>query len=87
MLKIFFIICLIGAGVYLYQHPDILSQAKQLPQKTGLIDDSTVVYKWQDKDGSWQITGEPPADGIPYETQKYQHDTNIIPALPEQQKK
>ena len=87
MFKFLLIICLIGAGYYLYQHPELLSRARELPQQTGLIQNSTEVYKWQDANGNWQITDEPPADGIPYEKLKYDHDTNVMPSITEQKQK
>ncbi|MDH5435636.1 MAG: DUF4124 domain-containing protein [Gammaproteobacteria bacterium] len=87
MFKFLLVICLLGAGYYLYQHPDLLTKAKELPQQTGLIESSTEVYKWQDTDGNWQISDKPPANGIPYEKLKYDHDANVMPSLAGQKQK
>ena len=40
---------------------------------------STPVYQWQDERGNWQVTGEPPPDGVPYEEKQYSLDANIMP--------
>ncbi|VAW91348.1 hypothetical protein MNBD_GAMMA21-351 [hydrothermal vent metagenome] len=36
-------------------------------------------YRWQDKNGQWQLSDMPPANGIPYETVEYHKNTNVIP--------
>lgn len=43
------------------------------------------VYKWTDAQGVVHITDQPPGEGIPYETQEYLPDTNVIPALKTEQ--
>ena len=40
---------------------------------------SKPVYQWRDKTGVWQVTDEPPADGIPYEVKQYALDANLLP--------
>lgn len=40
----------------------------------------TTVYRWQDAQGQWQVSDQPPKPGIPYETIEYPSDANIIPA-------
>jgi hypothetical protein len=41
---------------------------------------SRPVYQWRDAEGAWQVTDEPPADGIPYEVRQYHLDANILPS-------
>ena len=60
--------------VYPERAPGWLRETSILPPAA-----TTTVYKWQDSRGSWQITDEPPAPGIEFETLKYQTDTNVFP--------
>ncbi len=41
---------------------------------------NTTLYRWQDAQGRWQLSDHPPP-GRPYETVRYPHDVNVIPAL------
>jgi len=41
---------------------------------------SRPVYQWRDAQGSWQVTDEPPPEGIPYEVKQYTLDANILPS-------
>ena len=41
---------------------------------------STPVYQWRDEEGQWQVTDEPPADGVPYEVKQYALDANLVPS-------
>ena len=84
MKKILFILAAILTAVvwYVYQDPKlsrkIEKEVKQLvpaPQPQ-----TTTVYKWQDQNGQWQITDQPPPAGISFEALEYQSDTNIMPA-------
>jgi hypothetical protein len=48
------------------------------------LSSSTPVYQWRDAQGNWQVTDEPPPEGVPYEIKQYQLDANIIsPKRPE----
>jgi hypothetical protein len=37
------------------------------------------LYKWRDANGRLQVTGTPPADR-PYETVRYDPNTNVVPS-------
>lgn len=37
-------------------------------------------YRWQDRNGQWQLSDSPPADGTQYEIVEYHKDTNVIPS-------
>lgn len=83
MKKILFILAVILAAVvwYVYHDPqlsrDIKTEVNQLlPEQQR----TTTVYKWQDKQGNWQITDHPPQTGIKYEKLEYQSNTNVMPA-------
>jgi hypothetical protein len=45
---------------------------------------STPVYQWRDADGNWQVTDEPPAEGVPYEVRQYKLDANVLPPFREE---
>jgi hypothetical protein len=65
-------------GAYYYTHPEQLPEwAARTPVGRDL--QTTVVYKWQDAQGGWHITDEPPPEGTPYETQQWSRDTNVLP--------
>ncbi|MGD2082200.1 MAG: DUF4124 domain-containing protein [Chromatiales bacterium] len=68
-----------AAGLYYYTHPEELPEwASRTPVGRDL--QTATVYKWQDAQGGWHITDEPPAPGTPYETQRWSRDTNVLPA-------
>ncbi len=78
---IILLILLSGAGAYLYLNPDVWqSWVKGTPLEPAPT--KTQVYKWQDENGQWQITDEPPTSKIPYENLEYTSDENIIPSIP-----
>ncbi len=79
MKKIIFILLflIIGLGVAVWLNPELLSW---LRQTTG-TESVTKVYKWQDEDGSWHVTDNPPPPGVKYQEQEYLRDTNVLPAL------
>ncbi len=81
-LVLFFVICLGGAATYLYYFDRGLGE--KLLQRTPLKASVTVTtaYKWKDKDGSMQITDQPPQDGTPYEVLNIRSDANVVPSLP-----
>lgn len=43
--------------------------------------DGPPLYKWRDDKGWLQVTDQPPADR-PYETVRYDPDTNVVPGEP-----
>ena len=70
-----------GLGIYFYMNPD---QTKGLLEGTPLEAESelTRAYKWQDAQGRWQITDEPPPEGTAYELNEYRLDTIPLPLPP-----
>ncbi|MDZ7663507.1 DUF4124 domain-containing protein [Thiohalophilus sp.] len=71
---------LLGAGLYLYTEPDLQRQARQQLDKLTGADQSHRLYRWQDAEGQWQVTDQPPPVGTAYETLQYDPDTNVIPS-------
>jgi hypothetical protein len=45
-----------------------------IPQKT------TKVYKWQDKNGAWHFSNQPPPEGVASKVVTYRSDTNVTQA-------
>jgi len=76
---------LIATGVYYYTHPEALPKwAARTP--LGRQMQTSTVYKWQDKSGNWHLSNQPPPPGVPYQTQQYAHDTNVLPLPPKLQR-
>ena len=76
------LVLLLAATAFIYRYPEYapewLKESPLAPQA-----ESTVLYQWRDKQGNWMATDEAPPEGIPYETQEYRHDVNILP-LPQE---
>ena len=82
---VFVIVIIVAAGGYLYLHPEF---SRQLLQSTPFAPApaKTIVYKWRDASGQWQVTDTPPGAGIKYEVLHYRSDVNVIPAVPEKKR-
>lgn len=76
----FLVIIVIALAVLAIYNPSV---KHWLLQTSGTLQDKTVVYKWQDANGKWQISNQPPPSGTPYTEQEYLHDTNVLPPLTE----
>ena len=55
-------------------------QAKPAGASTNVS--STKVYKWQEQNGQWQFSSEPPPAGVASSVTTYRSDTNIMQAPP-----
>jgi len=84
MKKLLILAIVLALAVYLYFYPELLFKAreagKKIPASVGLTPESTTLYKWRDVDGNWQVSDQPPPDGIEYETHEYPHDLNVLPS-------
>ena len=83
MKKILFILAAILTAVawYVYHDPQLSREIKkEVDQILPAQQQTTTVYKWQDKAGHWQITDHPPPAGTSFETLEYQSDANIMPS-------
>ena len=69
-------VIVLGAAVLFYFKPELFDRARQL---SGVTDNSSTVYKWQDEKGVWHVTDTPPPEGTRYQKQEYLHDTNVLP--------
>lgn len=84
-LFIFLLLVIIALGVVAYFNPAALSWLRH-STGTAPASKATTVYKWKDKNGVVQITSKPPPAGTPYEKQEILSDTNVLPALPKDNK-
>ena len=57
-----------------------------LAEKDGAAKESRI-YKRKDAEGNWYYSNEPPKEGEEAETMIYRSDTNLLPPLPEDNKK
>ncbi len=60
--------------------PELL---RQVLGNTPLAPPATVTqtYKWRGADGGWNITSDPPPQGVEYEVVTVRSDTNVLPAV------
>lgn len=74
-----------GAAAYAWlYHPEavrgLVGDTPLAPPPT-----TTRVYKWQGPAGDWNITQQPPPEGVPYEVLEVRGDTNVMPLVPPQE--
>lgn len=84
VLALLLIVVLLGAGAAYLWYFD-RERANRWLEKAPAIPGMSVTtaYKWRDANGNWQITDQPPPEGIPYETIRVRSDVNIMPSLKE----
>ena len=66
------------------------STLEKLPKVLdGTVDNlnESVIYKRKDAKGNWYYTNEPPKEGEESESLIYRSDTNVLPPLPQDNKK
>ncbi len=81
VLVLLLITLLLGAGAAYLWYFDRDRAHRWLEQAPTITGPSvTTAYKWRDANGNWQITDQPPSEGIPYETVKVRSDVNIMPS-------
>ena len=79
------IIC--SAALYIYQ--DQVLQTKLLGKVYQVAPElnKSILYKWKNNLGEWQITDKPPSKGIPFTTVSSQDQINIMPSLSKDKRK
>lgn len=82
---LFLLVLSIVAALVLWWSPELRKETNDLLRDTGLKSTSVTLYKWQDRQGVWQYTQNPPPEGIPYQEFEARSDVNVLP-LPEQLK-
>jgi hypothetical protein len=78
----FLLMFAIVAALVLWWSPDLRKDVNGLLRDTGLESSAVTLYKWQDQQGGWHYTQDPPPEGTPYEEVEARSDVNVLP-LPE----
>ena len=79
--KYLVLICIIGSiTFYIYSNEALyakfLGKAHQIAPELN----KSTLYKWQNKQGEWQITDSPPQNGITFSTITSQDQINVLPS-------
>jgi hypothetical protein len=80
-LLLLLVLVALAVGGYFFINPDRtqdLLEGTPLESENGAIR----VYKWQDSQGRWQVTDEPPPQGIAYELKEYSPEVIPLPLPP-----
>lgn len=67
------------AGLYLYLHPQLRLGLTRETRRIIPGEQATTLYKWHDASGRWHLSDHPPPAGIPYQTERFRRDTNVVP--------
>ena len=82
LLWLFVVTLIVGAAIAYYTvYPEELPQWAA-DTEVGQKLQTTQVYKWQDSDGAWNVSDQPPPDGVDFEVQAYSRDENVLPLPP-----
>ncbi|MGD8782856.1 MAG: DUF4124 domain-containing protein [Thioalkalispiraceae bacterium] len=80
-LLFFLVIIVVAGGLFIYLNPEYRAWFER--QSDQLLPDEVThskAYRWRDRNGQWQLSDKPPAEGIDYEMVEYHKDTNVIPS-------
>ena len=83
MKPIYFILLAIIFSAALYIYQDQVLQTKLLGKVYQVAPElnQSILYKWKNSLGEWQITDKPPSKDIPFTTVTSQDQINIMPSL------
>ena len=83
------IVLLLIAVLVVYLKPEYKTRIQDLSSAVGLsqiVPKKTAhLFKWRDAGGNWQVTDQPPPEGIEYERLDYREDVNVLPRPPKLQ--
>ena len=74
-----------ATATYYYLYPEALPEWAAKTQM-GREMQSTTVYRWQDANGAWHASDQPPPEGTDYRAEQYSRDANVLPLPPELQR-
>lgn len=60
--------------------PNNINQKLEAINPDTVLNKTPALYKWKDKQGQWIVSDTPPGDNTPYETLRYNRNTNVVPA-------
>lgn len=72
---------------YVYQDPALNKKLMSKVNQVAPELNNSTLYKWQNKQGEWQVTDRPPAQGIPYTTISSNDQVNVMPTPQASKKK
>lgn len=78
----FLLMFFIVVALVLWWSPDLRHRASDLLGETGLGASGDTLYKWQDKQGVWQYTQDPPPKGVAYRKIEVHPNVNVLPKPP-----
>jgi hypothetical protein len=67
-------------ALYIYLDPALNRQVQREFEDLTHANQTQTLYRWKNASGQWQITDQPPAAGIAYETVQYDRNTNVVPS-------
>ncbi len=74
------VVVLVVGGVYVYVYPESVARLQGWLAGRGVVEpERSVLYRWRDADGAWQISDAPPPPGTEHERLEYDPDANVLP--------
>lgn len=82
-LKYFILLAAVAASSAIYIYRDQALQSKLLGKVYQVAPElnQSILYKWKNSQGEWQVTDKPPSKDIPFTTVTSQDQINIMPSL------
>lgn len=89
-MRVKYIILLIVIGAtsfYIYQDKALQSKLMGKVHQVAPELNQSILYKWQNSKGEWQITDKPPLESVPFKTISSQDQINVMPSPSKNKKK
>lgn len=77
------LVALAAVAYYIYQDEELRNQVLGKTHQVIPELNKSILYKWKDKAGNWQVSDRPPTDGTPYTTVSTEDQVNVIPGKKE----
>ena len=77
------LVLLLAGGTFLYLNPEYRSQLAASTSSIVTPVSTSLVYKWRNDTGEWQLTDTLPPEGTSYETLEHRSDENVLPRPPQ----
>jgi hypothetical protein len=89
MKKQYFILLAVTATTALYIYQDEALQKKLIGKVHQVAPElnKSILYKWKNAKGEWQVTDKPPAKGIAFTTITSQDQINVMPSPDKKKRK
>lgn len=87
-LKYFILItAIITTSLYVYQDDSLQIKLLGKVHQVAPELNQSILYKWKNNKGEWQITDKPPLKGVAYTTVTSQDQINVMPSPSNKKKK